>query len=74
MALTDVLTQVDQLNRDDLVGLQVAISQLLRARDHVPTEEEAAVVGERYRDYLADPEASISVDELMAHLGSLITA
>jgi len=74
MTLMDVLPQVEQLGRDDLIGLRVAISQLLRARDYVPTEEEAAVIGERYRDFLADPEASISVDELMAHLDSLITA
>jgi len=72
MTLMDVLPQVEQLDRDDLVDLQAAIEQLLHARDYFPSAEEAATIDERYREYLADPESSISVDDMMAHLDALI--
>jgi len=74
MVLLDVLPQVERLDREDLLGLQVAVGQLLEAYDDVPSEEEIALVTARYRDYLADPESSISVEEALAHLDGLIAA
>ena len=70
----DVLPQVEQLDHDDLVGLQLAVSQLLRAHDNMPSDEDVALIQERYRDYLADPESSISVDEMMAYIDDLIAS
>ena len=74
MTLTDVLPQVEQLDRDDLLGLQATIGQLLRARDYVPGDDEVVIIDERYNDYLANPESSISVDELMTYPDTLIAA
>jgi len=74
MTLVDVLPQVEQLDRDGLLGLQAAVGQLLRARDYVPGDDEVAIINERYDDYLANPESPISVDELMTHLDTLIAA
>ena len=72
MTLADVLPQVGQLGRDDLIELHRAVRQLLAAHDQVVDEETTKVVNQRYQDYLDHPETSIGPDEMADFLDELI--
>ncbi|MDR0284020.1 MAG: hypothetical protein LBI33_03905 [Propionibacteriaceae bacterium] len=72
MSLTDVLPQVERLDSDDLNELQMIVGDLLRSRAYVPSQSEANIVNERYCAYLAHPEESVGLGEMMAYIDDLI--
>jgi len=72
MTLLDVLPQVEQLDRKDLIALQMTVSELLREYDHVVSQEEIDIVTQRYADYLDDPDDSVSADDMLAYLDDLV--
>jgi hypothetical protein len=72
MTLIDVLPQIEQLDRDDLIELQFAVSQLLHNQERNLGQDEVRIVNERYRDYLDNPEDFVSADEMADYLDDLI--
>jgi len=72
MTLTDVLPQVEKLDQADLIALHQTIGLWLRELERPLGQDEINLVQERYRDYLDHTEDSISYDDMMSYLSTLV--